>query len=98
MMTYFYFEPGMTVGLGDVATWRSLLQGIPDLYNYNALFAAENIFALERKRYSFVLDLLSWCLRNFFIPQSGIAHKKAYQIYPRIIIQYIILTIHATRA
>lgn len=62
---------GMTVGIQDTIAWRNLFRQIPDLYNYDAMYAATNIFAVERKAYSFANDFFALLFKVMTIPRNG---------------------------
>lgn len=62
---------GMTIALKDATSWRNLLQHVPNLYNYDAMYAAYNIFSLERKSYVFTNDLFTCFFKCLTVPKTS---------------------------
>lgn len=63
---------GMSVCLNDTVIWRELLQGIPDLTDYEAIIKALRVFHRRRKsNHSFVVNVLANALYELFAADNS---------------------------
>ncbi|XP_037357765.1 squalene monooxygenase [Talpa occidentalis] len=67
---------GMTVVFKDIKLWRTLLMGIPDLYDDAAVLQAKKSFYWARKTsHSFVVNVLAQALYELFSARDDSLHQ-----------------------